>query len=246
MIGCKIFEREIASVSYNCRNMLDVTMMRQHLHERPEKLRAILQEEIDRIDCNEDKHSQNTDIVDYDAILLTYGLCSGATTGLTSRKYPLVIPRVHDCVTMFLGDRKRYTDYYFKNPGTFYSSCGYTELAFFKNEEQEQKQLELWVRRCGGDRARAQRVYEMEKTLMDNYRRISFIRWDELPFPEYEERNRREAEKRGWSYELLQGNNSIFRKLVDGDWDEELFLVVPPGRTATESFDERIVMLREE
>ncbi len=246
LIGCKIFEREIASVAYNCKNMLDVSLIKQKHHEKPVKLNQLLQEEIDRIDQNADDHSQDTEVVDYNAILLTYGLCSGTTMGLRSKKYPLVIPKVHDCVTMLLGSRDRFNEYYFSHPGTFYSSCGYTELAFFKNEEQRRRRLQVWIDRYKGDRARAERVMDMEESLMDNYKAISYIHWDTLPFPEYEEHNRREAEKRNWSYEILPGNNSIFRKLVDGEWDEDLFLVVPPGRTATESFDRHIIKLKEE
>ena len=53
LIGCKIFEREIASVTYNCKNIIDVTLIRQVLHSRPKKLRKILQEEIDSVDAVE-------------------------------------------------------------------------------------------------------------------------------------------------------------------------------------------------
>ena len=244
LIGCKVFEREIASVSYNCKNMLDVSLIRQSVHEKPKQLHALLQEEIDRIDRNEDNHSQNTEIVDYDAILLTYGLCTGVSMGLKSEKYPIVIPRVHDCVAMLMGSREMYKDYYFKNPGTFYSSCGFTELAYFKNEEQEQRAMEKCLRRYKGNQKLAEKAYAMEKSFTENYERISFIRWPSLNFPEYEERNRLDAQKRGWQFEILPGSDTILRKLVDGDWDEDLFLVVPPGRTATESYEEDIMKLK--
>ncbi len=244
LLGCKVFEREIACVSHNCKNMLDVSMIRQKVHEQPKKLHVLLQEEIDRIDRNADDHSQDTEIVDYDAILLAYGLCSGVSMGLKSKKYPLVIPRVHDCVAMLMGDKEMYRHYYFSHPGTFYSSCGFTELAYFRNEQQEQRKWEACLRRYKGNERLARKAWKLERSLVDHYERISFIRWDELPFPEYEERNRQEAKKRGWQFETLQGSSRLFRKLVDGDWDEENFLVVPPGYTAQESYEEDIMQVK--
>ena len=74
LLGCKIFELEIASVIYDCRNVIDVTLVRQELHARPENLRDVLQREIDEIDANINKYSNDTLKTDFDAILLGYGL----------------------------------------------------------------------------------------------------------------------------------------------------------------------------
>ena len=49
LLGCKIMEREIASVVYSCKNVIDVTLIRQKLHDRPDNLRKVLQNEIDQL-----------------------------------------------------------------------------------------------------------------------------------------------------------------------------------------------------
>ena len=41
----------------------------------------------------------------YEAVLLGYGLCSNGLVGLTARSIPLVVPRAHDCITLFLGEQ---------------------------------------------------------------------------------------------------------------------------------------------
>ncbi len=245
LIGCKIFEREIASVAYNCKNMLDVSLIKQKIHETPKQLKKLLQEEIDRIDRNEDNHSQDTTIVDYDAILMGYGLCSGVTMGLRSAKYPIVIPRVHDCVALFMGDKQMYKDYYFTHPGTFYSSPGFTELSYFRNDRQDERLYAKCMRRYKGNVRLAEKAFNIEKSFTEQYKRISYIDWDTLDFPQFIEKNRRSAQERGWEFEVLKGSNNIFKKMVDGDWDEENFLIVPPGKTAVEAYDDRIMEIEE-
>lgn len=69
-----MLEREIASVVYNSVNAVDVTMVRLQLHEKPKKLRGVLQEEID-------------------AILLGFGLCSETVT-VIFKNVPLLKPQI--------------------------------------------------------------------------------------------------------------------------------------------------------
>jgi hypothetical protein len=37
-----------------------------------------------------------------------YGLCNLALTSLRARAVPVVVPRAHDCITLYLGSRQRY------------------------------------------------------------------------------------------------------------------------------------------
>ena len=112
LLGCKIMEREIASVVYSCKNVFDVTVIREKLDDRPVNLRKVLQIEIDQLECNEHKYSNDTKENDFDAILLGYGLCSNAVIGLHSRRYPIVVPKAHDCITLFMGSKEEYANYY--------------------------------------------------------------------------------------------------------------------------------------
>jgi hypothetical protein len=63
----------------------------------------------------------------YQGIILVYGLCGQATTGLEARSIPLIIPRAHDCITLFLGSRARYQEQFENYPGTFWYSQDYIE-----------------------------------------------------------------------------------------------------------------------
>jgi hypothetical protein len=70
------------------------------------KMRRILQEEIEKVEPDK-----------YEAILLGYGLCNNGTLDLRAA-VPVVIPKAHDCITLLLGSKEKYREYFDQNPGT--------------------------------------------------------------------------------------------------------------------------------
>jgi len=108
--------------------VLDVTWIRQGLHSYPEILRDEIQREIDRA---ESPPQTPLDLTlppeDYSAVILGFGLCSGAVCGLRTRRLPLVIPRSHDCIGILLGSRERYMKEFAAAPGTYWLSPGWIE-----------------------------------------------------------------------------------------------------------------------
>lgn len=244
LIGCKIFEREIASIIYRCKNQIDITLLQQKLHDRPEKLKAIIQSEIDAIDSDCHRYSNTTADKPFDAILLGYGLCTGVVTELSSKKYPLVIPRVHDCISLFMGDRDKYEKYYKNHTGTFYYTPGFVECCDVMKLDNQWDQVYLFhLKRHNGNKRKARRLVEIEKSLTINYNSMAYIKWDDLPFPEYEEKVSRLAKEKNWTYDLIEGSNALLKKLVDGKWDKESFLIVPPEQYAVESYNEDVITL---
>lgn len=244
LIGCKILEREIASVIYNCKNAIDVTLIRQKLHDRPERLRDIIQEEIDQVDRNTHRYSNDSGLNAFDAILLGYGLCSNVVVGLHSEKYPLVIPKVHDCISLFMGSREMYAEYYKNHMGTFYYTPGFVELDCFDDEDEWKRRYQMYLTRYKGNERKARRAVEIEKSFRSAYERLTYIKWDALDFPEYEKEVERWAKEKGWKYEMLRGENTLLQKLVDGDWTEKEFLVVSPQCQAEPSYDDEILRVR--
>lgn len=243
-IGCKILEREIASVIYNCKNVIDVTLIRQKLHDRPERLREIIQEEIDRIDQNSHIYSNDTRTNDFDAILLGYGLCSNVVAGLHSEKYPIVIPKAHDCISLFMGSKEAYEEYYRNHMGTFYYTPGFVELDCLDKEDEWKRRYQMYLMRYRGNEKKARRIMEVEKSLTSNYQGLTYIKWEALDFPEYEDEIEQSARNKGWKYEMLPGENTLIKKLVAGEWEENDFLIVPPHCQAEPSYDEQIIRIR--
>ena len=57
LIACKALYRELAYVTAFSENIVDMTWVRQGLHERPEQLREALQKEIDAVESGVDTHT---------------------------------------------------------------------------------------------------------------------------------------------------------------------------------------------
>ena len=238
MLCCKIMEREVSQLAAGCRNVVDVTMIRQQLHDKPENLNRFLQAEIDEIEAGTHLYSNPAA---FDAILLGYALCSRTVVGLHSRRIPLVIPRAHDCVTLLMGDRHAFLAYYMQNAGTFYYWPGAAEQMDFYDEDRYRRSYAFYLNRYRGDERKAKKAVDKEKSLFDRYGKIAYIDWASLPFPEYEEELRRCAAGRGWAFEKIPGHDTLLRDLLDGNWSEDRFLVVQPGQTVVPSYDEGVI-----
>lgn len=51
----------------------------------------------------------------YEKIIILYGLCGGALLSISTSHVPLVIVRVHDCMSILLGSKKKYNEFVSKN-----------------------------------------------------------------------------------------------------------------------------------
>jgi hypothetical protein len=109
VIACEVFVREFYSAAADSPHVLDMSFLPFGLHNTPDKLREAIQSAVDETD---------SDVYDY--IILGYCLCSRGTADILSRDVPIVIPRGHDCITIFLGSRAAYDEEFGSHPGTYY------------------------------------------------------------------------------------------------------------------------------
>lgn len=178
------------------------------LHLAPGTLKDKLQEAVDA-SCDS-----------FDTLLLGYGLCSMAVIGLKASNCTLVIPRVDDCIAIFLGSRQAYSEQSKKEPGTYYLTKGWIEVADTPFDEYERL-----VAQYGQERADW-----IMHAMLKNYTRLVYIdtgRGDKQTYVDYA---RKTAEKFNLRFEEIPGSNALALKLLSGPWDED-FLVVPPGQT---------------
>jgi len=238
LIACEIMYRELCAVVAQSVNQVDVEFLPKGLHDiGQEGMSRRLEEALAQVDESL-----------YEAVLLGYGLCSNGLVGLAARRIPLVIPRAHDCITLFLGSKERYLEYFESHPGVYFKTTGWIERG--ENTHQQNPQsialragmvqtYEELVARYGEDNARF--LYEQLCDMTRNYSKLTYIAMGMEPDGRFERETQDLAASRGWRYERLDGDMSLVRSLVDGPWDDDRFLVVPPGHRVAARFDEKII-----
>ncbi len=175
------------------------------LHNEPEKLKAELQSRIDEVTGEGE-------------ILLGYGLCSYAVVGLVSRTRRLVVPRVQDCISLFLGSEARRLGMLAEEPGTYFLTKGWIESV-----DSTYAELERLTTRYGEERAR-----RVIKVMLANYTRVALIDTGNYRMDEYREFARTVADALELRFEELPGSNRLLQKMLSSDWDSE-FVVAEPG-----------------
>ncbi len=245
LIACKVLTREISCALANSANYIDTTFIRRDYHDRPEVLRRVLQDEIDKIDENDDicTHRFQDASQDFDAILLGYGLCSNALLGLVSKKYPLVVPKAHDCVTLFLGSKERYDKEFHSKNGIYWYTKGWIENSLMPSKHSYEIAYHKYVDLYGEDNAEF--LLEMEQGWNTKYENCIFISQG-MPGEEQDRTFTKEcAHFMNWKYGELKGDHTLMDDFINGNWQEDRFLVVPPGKTICASFDHDIVCVGE-
>jgi hypothetical protein len=238
-LTCEVLARSVYLCAARSPHVVDVRLNRRGLHDDPPNLRAILQAEIDEVGAP------------YDAVALAYGLCGGATAGLRAGAIPLAVPRAHDCITLFLGDRARYQAEFTANPGTYWYVQDYLERtddgsAFggvgAVSDASARATYEEYVAKYGEDNA----AYLMEAlgAWRSHYDRAAFVEMG-VAAPEAaasaEARARDDADRRGWGFAKLAGELLLVRRLIDGAWDPADFLVLQPGERLAMSYDDAVI-----
>jgi hypothetical protein len=177
------------------------------LHVNPDQLKKAIQAEIDA--------SSN----EKGTILLGYGLCSRAVVGLRSEKCALVVPRVDDCIGIFLGSRHAYLKQIKAEPGTYYLTKGWIEAGDSPFGSYPQM-----VERYG-----AEKTEWLIKKMLVNYTRLVFINTGQYEVEHYREYSKKMASRYDLRFEEINGSTSLVAKMISGPWDED-FVVAPRGQ----------------
>ncbi|MHC4240330.1 MAG: DUF1638 domain-containing protein [Planctomycetota bacterium] len=222
-IVCKVMQREAYFCAARSRNVVDVVLMPQGLHNEPDKLRIEVQAALDRM-CDIQGRQ-------YDASLLGYGLCSNGIVGL-SAKIPIVIPRGHDCITLLLGSKEKYREYFDSHRGVYWYSPGWIEGGKQPSRELYEQTLREYEQKYGRDNARY--LMETEQSWIKEYNWAAYVDSGPVDSDEYKKYTRQCAEFLGWNYDELSGDPGLMQRLVNGEWNESEFLLVSPGQKVAE------------
>jgi len=179
------------------------------LHINPANLKAALQEAIDRV----------ADRVE--TVILGYGLCSMAVIGLQANGCTLVVPRVDDCIAIFLGSGRAYKQQALAEPGTYYLTKGWIKAGDTPFDEYERL----------ADRYGPAKAERLIHQLIKHYTRLALIdTGQQADLDRYRQQTRGLANRWGLRFEEIQGSDALVRRMLFGPWDDD-FVVVPPGES---------------
>lgn len=229
VIACAVLEDEVRHFAAHLPHVREVVIMPQNLHNEPLRLQRELQAAINQLE-------QRSDI---EAIALVYGLCSRGVEGLHHERCPLVMARAHDCVTLFLGSKERYADYLRDHPGTYWYTSGWIKCHIPPGPDRTAYQRQVYAAKYDADDV--EYLMDLEKEWIANYTQATFVGLGVGETAKDVAYTRRCAECLNWDFAQVEGDATLLRDLLAGNWDESRFLVVPPRRYIRLTADERVV-----
>jgi len=223
LIVCKVMRREAYFCAARSKNIVDVVLMKQGLHDEPDELRSEVRKALERTSDFKGRA--------YDASLLGYGLCSNGIVGL-SAQIPIIVPRGHDCITLLLGSKEKYKEYFDSHRGVYWYSSGWIEGGNMPSRQRYEQTLKEYTEKYGEDNAKY--LMETEQSWLKEYNWAVYIDWGFANSDKDKEYTKQCAEYLGWKYDELEGDRSLMQRLVDGDWNDEEFLTIRPGEKIAE------------
>ena len=145
-----------------------------------------------------------------------------AIVGLTATNRTLIVPRVDDCIAIFLGSGEAYAAQSRKEPGTYYLSKGWIEVSDTLLDEYN-RALEQY------GETQARRIMGI---MLKHYKRLVYIDTGTENQGYYRTFARGMADQFSLRYEEVKGSNALIKKMLFGPWDAD-FVVASPGQTIT-------------
>lgn len=231
VVACGVLAADFRYLERDLHIGLDLHFLPGGLHRSPSKLRDELQKKVNEI-SNDESIAR---------IVIGYGLCGRGTVGIKADRVPLVIPRVHDCIALFLGSDKAYREQFARHPGTYYLSAGWVEE---NNNEQTNANMgaaspatkpnadtkQMLETQYGQENAEF--VDQFMHSWTRNYTRAAFIDTGVGDSKEhYATKARNLAQQHGWEYERLEGTHSLLLEAIRAEQSSATMLLVPPFAT---------------
>ncbi len=231
ILACGVFDWNLQKAIENSGGQYEYIkrLLPARLHNNPRRLRERLRKEIEKLEYVEGLKG----------ICLAFGLCGRGTIDLQAGRHPLIIPRVQDCIGLFLGGHQRYLKEFKHHPGTRYMSHGWYESRIRRaNEDSENyydsregslytPEFEELKQAYGEENARF--IDQFRESWKRNYTRAAYIKFpQEDENPPGEDVMRAIGRELDWQFRRLPGDNSLLELMLQGNWNHPSLLVVPP------------------
>lgn len=221
VIACAVLKMDLEEAAKHLGIEISMEFLPGGLHSQPRELHSRLQEAIDRVSEEEG----------IDRIAVGYGVCGMGLIDIHARSIPLAIPRVHDCIALFLGSDEAYRDQFSQYPGTYYISAGWVEgktqpQSSTAKQGPTDDEFEKLVSKYGTRNAGA--IKSFMTSWQKNYQRAAFIDTGIKRKSKYAHIARGMAKEFGWKYEQLSGSPILLTKMLSARETDDDIIIVPP------------------
>ena len=241
-ICCDVFARIACDLVAKSPHIVDLEFVPMLVHMEPEKLKRMIQEKIDNT------MSEGVMGRKYDALILGFGLCGNAVIGL-SCPIPMIIPRAHDCCTVFMGSKEKFIDAFGSILSARWCCTGYFErgmllsigfsdleqLSNYKTSAEYMGYVEQY------DEETADYLWEMLHPIRESDESV-YIKIDGYEYSNSLELYKADMDEAGVKLKIVDGDISMLEALINGEWDDDRFLTVPPGKKIEGVYDMKQVV----
>ena len=206
IIACRTIENELLAAMERSHCPHEIRWLESGMHNQPRKLREKLQSVLDSCD-------------EFHTVLLCMSLCGNAVAGLKTHDFQLVIPRCDDCISLMLGSSARRKAL----PATYFFTEGW-----LKSDKSLWAEYQNCLEKYG--QKRTERIF---REMLANYRHLALLDTGCFDTAAAAQQIRRIAETFSLEYVQIEGTLDYIQRLLQGNWDNNDFLIVSPHNTLT-------------
>lgn len=237
IVACEMIEDEVrkALQVLSPAERPSVVWVESGLHDRPERLKKALEGIIRALDRGAEEETavdvpsvrpgpgsaegrrEVVAVPPVDTVLLAFGFCGNALSGLSARNLTLVFPRVDDCISLLLNhgcSREEIP----RNPHHYYLTRGW-----FGHESSLKEAFQSWAERFG-----PQQAARLRKLMFSGYERVNVIDTQAYDLDECLEHSRDVAHQLELEHGVVEGSVQLLERLFRGETGSEI-VVVPAG-----------------
>ena len=207
VIACKVMEPEITLLIQEV-DYIEPIYLESSLHDNPDRMPDLIREKIEQVKSYASQ------------IVLGYGLCSNGVVGLKAPSQGLIIPRVHDCISLFLGSSALYQELFSKYPGTYYLTPGWLQ----ERSDPLGYMEDSYVPKMGREMAEWGLKEELK-----HYSHITLINTDTVDMAPLRKIAKKNAHFLDKNYMEVDGSTRYFSKILFGPYSEGDFVHLKPG-----------------
>lgn len=228
LVACRVFEAEIALHGGCAPHIVVTRFLEVGLHDH-------------RTDSARRSRRKSTPLIfgmTFRQCCWRMGFVGGATAGLRAGRHQLVIPRAHDCITVFMGSKEKYACQQAAQPDSYYYTPGWMHANRTPGPERIEALREELSRKFAADDVEF--LLETERANWARHGRAVYL---DLGTPDADEKAATAAAAARalhWQYQRLPGDPVLLRDLLAGRWYPERFQIIKPGEVLDHTADERI------